>query len=97
MNITWDEIFQFCMLVVAVINLVLQVKNKEKQPPNFPKSGYFSVTQGEPTYWQHPLYLYYTSKSIYCQRPRDLLGPFLQKMRFPWRIEPVRMNGITHQ
>ena len=30
MNITWDEIFQFCMLVVAVINLVLQVKNKEK-------------------------------------------------------------------
>ncbi len=45
MNITWDEIFQFCMLVVAVINLVLQVKNKEKQPPNFPKSSYFSVIQ----------------------------------------------------
>ena len=45
MNITWDEIFQFCMLVVAVINLVLQVKNKEQQPPNFPKSGYFSVIQ----------------------------------------------------
>ena len=30
MNITWEEIFQFCMLVVAVINLVLQVNDKKK-------------------------------------------------------------------
>ena len=30
MNITWEEIFQFCMLVVAVINLILQANNKKK-------------------------------------------------------------------
>ncbi len=30
MNITWEEIFQFCILVVAVINLVLQANNKKK-------------------------------------------------------------------
>jgi len=30
MNITWEDIFQFCMLVVAVINLVLQANDKKK-------------------------------------------------------------------
>ena len=30
MNITWEEIFQFCILVVAVINLVLQANNKKR-------------------------------------------------------------------
>ena len=30
MNITWEEIFQFCILIVAVINLVLQANNKKK-------------------------------------------------------------------
>ena len=29
-SITWEEIFQFCTLVVAVINLVLQANNKKK-------------------------------------------------------------------
>lgn len=30
MDVTWEGIFQFCMVIVAVINLVLQAKNKEK-------------------------------------------------------------------
>ncbi len=30
MNITWEEIFQFCTLIVTVINLVLQANNKKK-------------------------------------------------------------------
>ena len=30
--VTWDGIFQFCMLIAAVIALVFQVNNKEKQP-----------------------------------------------------------------
>ncbi len=31
MNITWEEIFQFCTLVVAVISLVLQANDKKKK------------------------------------------------------------------
>ncbi len=30
MDVTWDGIFQFCMLIAAVIALVFQVNNKEK-------------------------------------------------------------------
>ena len=30
MNITGEEIFQFCTLIVTVINLVLQANNKKK-------------------------------------------------------------------
>ena len=30
MDVTWEGIFQFCMLIVAVIALVFQVNNKEK-------------------------------------------------------------------
>ena len=30
MDVTWEEIFQFCMLIAAVIALVLQANNKEK-------------------------------------------------------------------
>ncbi len=30
MDVTWEGIFQFCMLIAAVIALVLQVNNKEK-------------------------------------------------------------------
>ena len=30
MNVTWDELFQFCMVIIAVIALVLQANNKEK-------------------------------------------------------------------
>ena len=28
--VTWEEIFQFCMVIIAVIALVLQANNKEK-------------------------------------------------------------------
>ncbi len=31
MNITWDEIFHFCTLIVSVINLVLQANNNKKK------------------------------------------------------------------
>jgi len=30
MNVTWEGIFQFCLVIIAVIGLVLQVNNKEK-------------------------------------------------------------------
>ena len=30
MDVTWEGIFQFCMLLAAVIALVLQANNKEK-------------------------------------------------------------------
>jgi len=30
MDVTWEGIFQFCMLIAAVIALVLQANNKEK-------------------------------------------------------------------
>ncbi len=30
MVVTWEGIFQFCMLIAAVIALVLQANNKEK-------------------------------------------------------------------
>ena len=30
MNVTWEEIFQFCMLIVAVIALVRQDNNKKR-------------------------------------------------------------------
>jgi len=28
--VTWEGIFQFCMVIIAVIALVLQANNKEK-------------------------------------------------------------------
>ncbi len=30
MDVTWEGIFQFCMLIVAVIALVLQENNKKR-------------------------------------------------------------------
>ena len=30
MDVTWEGIFQFCMVILAVIALVLQNNNKEK-------------------------------------------------------------------
>ena len=30
MDVTWEGIFQFCLVIIAVIGLVLQVNNKEK-------------------------------------------------------------------
>ncbi len=30
MDVTWEEIFQFCMLIVAVIALVRQDNNKKR-------------------------------------------------------------------
>jgi len=30
MDVTWEGIFQFCLVIIAVISLVLQVNNKEK-------------------------------------------------------------------
>jgi len=30
MGISWSELFQFCMVILAVIALVLQNNNKEK-------------------------------------------------------------------
>ena len=30
MDVTWEGIFQFCMLIAAVIALVFPVNNKEK-------------------------------------------------------------------
>ncbi len=30
MDVTWEGIFQFCMVIAAVIALVLQANNKEK-------------------------------------------------------------------
>ena len=30
MDVTWEGIFQFCMLIAAVIALVLQVHNKKR-------------------------------------------------------------------
>lgn len=30
MDVTWEEIFQFCMLIAAVIALVLQANNKKR-------------------------------------------------------------------
>lgn len=45
MFVTWDNLFQFCTVILAVILAVYQMTNKEKQPPNFPQSsGYFSLT-----------------------------------------------------
>lgn len=32
MDVTWGGIFQFCMLIAAVIALVLQANNKKRQP-----------------------------------------------------------------
>ena len=31
MDVTWEDIFQFCTLIVAVINLVLQANNNKKK------------------------------------------------------------------
>ena len=31
MDVTWEEIFQFCTLIVTVINLVLQANNNKKK------------------------------------------------------------------
>ena len=28
--VTWDELFQFCMVIIAVIALVLQENNKKR-------------------------------------------------------------------
>ncbi len=30
MDVTWEGIFQFCMVIVSVIALVFQANNKEK-------------------------------------------------------------------
>ncbi len=30
MDVTWEGIFQFCMVIIAVIALVIQADNKEK-------------------------------------------------------------------
>ncbi len=30
MDVTWEGIFQFCLVIITVIGLVLQVNNKEK-------------------------------------------------------------------
>lgn len=30
MDVTWEGIFQFCMVIISVIALVNQAKNKEK-------------------------------------------------------------------
>lgn len=77
--VTWEELFQFCMVITAVIALVLQASNnKKRQPPNFPQSnGYlFIIARGEPSYWQHPLHLYYTPDFRICQPPGFRAGRF---------------------
>ncbi len=35
--VTWDGIFQFCMLIAAVIALVLQANNKKRVIADSPK------------------------------------------------------------
>ena len=41
--VTWEELFQFCMVIIAVIALVFQANNnKKRQPPTSPSNGYLS-------------------------------------------------------
>ncbi len=30
MDVTWEGIFQFCLVIIAVINLVCQINNKKR-------------------------------------------------------------------
>mgnify|MGYP000313081624 CR=1 FL=1 len=30
MDVTWEGIFQFCLVIIAVINLVFQINNKKR-------------------------------------------------------------------
>lgn len=36
--VTWQDLFAFCMLIVAIISLVIQVNDKKKQLPKLPSS-----------------------------------------------------------
>jgi len=49
--ITWQDLIQFCMFLIALISLIHQIENKKKQPPLLsPKRGYFFVTiRGRPS------------------------------------------------
>ena len=43
--VTWQELFAFCMVIVAIISLVRQDNdNKKKSPPTFHSNGYFFLT-----------------------------------------------------
>ena len=54
--VTWDGIFQFCMLIAAVIALVFQVNNQREVTANSHSLGYFSVIRRGTDLLAAPLY-----------------------------------------
>ncbi len=44
MDVTWEGIFQFCLVIIAVITLVRQ-DNKKRQPPNFSQSNGYLLAE----------------------------------------------------
>ena len=39
--VTYSELFQFCILIVAIINLIVMIFFNQKKNPPLPKTGYF--------------------------------------------------------
>ena len=71
--ITYSELFQFCLLLVAVISLVIQIGHK-KYPP-LAKDAVIYVTVHRQTVYGFPCCLYYR------KRRRKSQGAV--RMRFP--------------
>ena len=42
--VTYSDLFQFGILIVGIISLVIQVNNKKKEPPNCPHSTVTSLS-----------------------------------------------------
>lgn len=47
--VTYPELFQFCLLIVAIISLIIQIFNNKNNRP-FPKTGYFLVSLWQTVY-----------------------------------------------
>lgn len=47
--VTYPELFQFCLLIVAIISLIIQIFNNKKYPP-LPKIGYFLASLWQTVY-----------------------------------------------
>ena len=59
--VTWQDLFAFCMLIVAIISLVIQVNDKKKQLPKLPSPQLLPLAMlGNRPTGSTPLYFNYT-------------------------------------
>lgn len=78
--VTYPELFQFCLLIVAIISLIIQIFNKKITAP-FQRSVFFSITLANRLRYCF-LYFYYIRIDSKCQKVDNFECQILDRIGF---------------